>query len=237
MCLTASHVAFTPFLLDSGKVTVRCSWVRPNPADHQCIEKHTIKQEEIALKRNGFAKIEVIDDGIGISKEQVEKLFRPGVQFNANEVQGGQGSGLGLFISKGIVRQHEGTLHASSEGLGDGSTFTCTLPLYHDPNNNRADKSMDPPSSLFDAGAGCAEEEEEESAPKETADKATTLRVLVVDDVATNRKLLSRLIQKHGHRVEESKDGQEAVDKVLSTMEEGSRYDSILSKYTASMHY
>ena len=53
-----------------------------------------------------------------------------GVQFNANQLQGGKGSGLGLWVSKGFVDRHNGTLVATSDGIGKGSTFTVSLPAY-----------------------------------------------------------------------------------------------------------
>jgi hypothetical protein len=53
------------------------------------------------------------------------------VQFNANQLQAGQGSGLGLFISKGICVQHGGTFEVTSQGLDCGATFSITLPLFN----------------------------------------------------------------------------------------------------------
>jgi signal transduction histidine kinase len=69
----------------------------------------------------------VKDSGTGLSASQLEEICAEGVQFNANELQAGQGSGLGLFISKGIVEQHGGRLLVESEGLGKGVTFTASL--------------------------------------------------------------------------------------------------------------
>ena len=48
-------------------------------------------------------RVEVIDSGAGISRENMKKLFGQYVQFNANVLQDGGGSGLGLWISKGEV--------------------------------------------------------------------------------------------------------------------------------------
>jgi hypothetical protein len=61
---------------------------------------------------------------------QVVDICKEGVQFNVNELQAGGGSGLGLFIGKGIVEQHGGTMRVSSEGLGRGATFVIELPLF-----------------------------------------------------------------------------------------------------------
>jgi hypothetical protein len=75
-------------------------------------------------------RITVKDDGAGLSPTQVGDICKEGVQFNANTLQAGGGSGLGLFIGKGIVEQHGGTMRVSSEGLGRGATFVIELPLF-----------------------------------------------------------------------------------------------------------
>lgn len=79
------------------------------------------------LVRCGSLLIMVKDSGIGLSSEQCAHLFREGVQFNANKLQGGGGSGLGLFIAKGMAELHSGTLQGSSEGIGKGCTFTVSV--------------------------------------------------------------------------------------------------------------
>jgi signal transduction histidine kinase len=55
----------------------------------------------VALTRAGSLVVTVTDSGAGISKDNQLHLFREGVQFNANQLQAGQGSGLGLWISHG----------------------------------------------------------------------------------------------------------------------------------------
>jgi two-component system NtrC family sensor kinase len=67
--------------------------------------------------------IKVIDTGIGIKREHVDKIFEP--FFTTKPV--GKGTGLGLSVSYGIVQQHGGTLEVESQE-GKGTTFTVTLP-------------------------------------------------------------------------------------------------------------
>ena len=68
--------------------------------------------------------IAVQDSGAGLSKENIGRLFQEGVQFNANKLQKGGGSGLGLYITKGIVNMHAGArIWAESDGEGHGCTF------------------------------------------------------------------------------------------------------------------
>jgi Histidine kinase-, DNA gyrase B-, and HSP90-like ATPase len=101
------------------------------------LEKFTLKSgQNVAFKRHGTVLIRVTDTGVGMSEKQLESLFQDGTQFNVNELQSGHGSGLGLFISKGMVAQHGGELRASSPGLGHGATFTLSLPLYQIPDGD-----------------------------------------------------------------------------------------------------
>jgi signal transduction histidine kinase len=59
--------------------------------------------------------IKPIPTGAGLSPQQLLEIGAEGVQFNANQLQAGQGSGLGLFISKGICTQHGGTFQVTSQ--------------------------------------------------------------------------------------------------------------------------
>lgn len=72
--------------------------------------------------------VSVIDNGPGVSDEMLTRIFEP--FFTTKPV--GEGSGLGLSISHGIVRQHEGVLRASSEE-GKGATFEIDLPIRTGP--------------------------------------------------------------------------------------------------------
>jgi len=72
--------------------------------------------------------IAVQDSGAGLSKENIGRLFQEGVQFNANKLQKGGGSGLGLYITKGIVDLHTGArIWAESDGEGHGCTFSVEV--------------------------------------------------------------------------------------------------------------
>lgn len=68
--------------------------------------------------------IEVIDDGSGISPENLNKIFDP--FFTTKGV--GNGTGLGLAVSYCIVQEHSGTIEADSE-IGSGTTFRLEFPV------------------------------------------------------------------------------------------------------------
>ena len=117
------------------------------------MEAPRMDREEDNGPHNGMLYISVIDSGAGISTENQTKLFKDIIQFNPEKLQvrfilyllcfylyiyfnyfvyhlqGGGGSGFGLYICKGIVDLHGGTISVFSEGEGSGSTFTVQLPM------------------------------------------------------------------------------------------------------------
>jgi signal transduction histidine kinase len=71
--------------------------------------------------------IEVKDNGVGIRKEQIDKLFRIETSFSTHGTQNEEGTGLGLILCKEFVLKHSGEIWAESE-VGKGSRFSFTLP-------------------------------------------------------------------------------------------------------------
>ena len=89
----------------------------------------------IRLQKNKkFCEIDFIDRGMGIGKNDLKKIFRKFYRVTNQELQNIEGAGLGLFISKEIVRTHKGQMRVFSEGPGKGSVFTVALPM--DKNSN-----------------------------------------------------------------------------------------------------
>ena len=84
-----------------------------------------------AVKSEESMLFKIVDHGKGLSKEQIRKLFgkfvaldRDSDKFSTFE----KGSGLGLYISKGIIEAHGGKIGVESDGLEKGATFYFTLP-------------------------------------------------------------------------------------------------------------
>ena len=204
-----------------GDVTVGISWVKKTEKMSKKSKEATevafiLKNgEEVSHAPKGYMKLAVTDSGAGMSEAQLEELFSDGVQFNVNELQAGQGSGLGLYIAKGIMEQHGGTLVASSAGLGKGTTFTMMLPLYHVPEALR--------EKLI--------KEEVYANSRRAPLDSLCLRILIVDDSTTNRKLLARLLGNRGHICDEAENGEIAVGMADQAMKGGKLYDSILMDY------
>jgi CheY-like chemotaxis protein len=178
----------------------------------------------------GTLRIAVKDSGAGLSPQQLSEIGAEGVQFNANELQAGQGSGLGLFISKGIIEQHGGKLLVTSEGLGKGATFTVTLPGFPciplaceellTADETQTEKTI----------PNLSHQVLERAASKRTLALASR-QLLLVDDSTLSRKMLVRLLTATGHRCEQAEDGEVAVRKYLEMVERGEPPDAILMDF------
>jgi signal transduction histidine kinase len=83
-------------------------------------------QVRVAAAPGGGAEVEVRDDGTGFEPGQEPLLFRPFSQLERPEQS--TGTGLGLYVSKGIVEAHGGSIAASSSGPGKGAVFRFHLP-------------------------------------------------------------------------------------------------------------
>jgi two-component system, OmpR family, phosphate regulon sensor histidine kinase PhoR len=74
-------------------------------------------------------RIHFADNGIGMERKQLKKIFRKFYQIGRSEDMTARGSGLGLHLAQNIARIHRGRIIARSEGIGKGAIFTLVLPL------------------------------------------------------------------------------------------------------------
>jgi len=82
-----------------------------------------------ALERDRRLVLTVKDDGIGIPKSELRKVFERFYRIEGDSERSRKGTGLGLFIVRSIVTAHEGDVYAESEGKDRGCTFRIELPL------------------------------------------------------------------------------------------------------------
>lgn len=168
--------------------------------------KITITVKRLAGNK-GFANIEicVADSGIGMTEEQLSKLFQPFSQGDASITRRYGGTGLGLVISRHLVELMNGAIAVESEA-GKGTRFTVLLRLAE----VGGDSPLPVPKPLEMLGLRRDSlQNEEKPAPIFPLER---LRVLVVDDNEINRKLNLILLRQWDIDVDEAADGIAAVD-------------------------
>ncbi|MBT5471037.1 MAG: HAMP domain-containing histidine kinase [Nitrospina sp.] len=85
---------------------------------------------KIQLHRSGrFWDVDFEDKGIGFEKKDMKKVFKKFYRVQNEDTRNIEGAGLGLFISREIVRNHKGKLKVMSAGRGQGAVFTVSLPV------------------------------------------------------------------------------------------------------------
>ena len=145
----------------------------------------------ISAERSGNqVLLRVRDDGAGISKEMLPKIFSMFAQDDNAKSKGGLGIGLALVSQ--ILKLHGGSVEATSPGLGMGSEFVVRLPLS---SNNGRKSDAERPIGLK---------------------KHTPQHVLVVEDNPDSRESLSLLLSLWGHTVDAAENGQRGVELALS---------------------
>ena len=154
--------------------------------------------------------LEVRDTGIGMAADRVDDMFQPFTQADASINRRFGGTGLGLAISRKLARALGGDVTAASQpGAGSVLTFTCdTGPLDS--------VRMLAPAQVLVAPAGVP-------VAVRAQWRIPASRVLVVDDGAENRELLSLVLAEQGLWVDEAENGKVAVDMVAAA-----GYDLIL---------
>ena len=138
-------------------------------------------------------KFAISDTGIGMSPEQLSRLFQAFTQAEASTTRRYGGTGLGLAITKKFCEVMGGDVTVTSE-LGKGSVFTAILPAEV-PEKSRAAR----PSPALGGPIGAA-----------TLDRRNS-SILVIDDEPAARDLLTRVLTKEGYRVETASSGPEGL--------------------------
>lgn len=144
-------------------------------------------------------KIDVIDSGIGISKEQSEKLFAPFAQADTSMTRKYGGTGLGLLIAKRLAEALGGSLTLSQSELGKGSTFSLQIP--GGPLEELVDFVIKAPGKI----------ETKRGPGNILAQK----NILLVEDSSDNQLFISHLLESEGAIVDTASNGAQGVEKAL----------------------
>jgi PAS domain S-box-containing protein len=136
------------------------------------------------------AVIRVRDNGLGIPREMLPRIFDLFTQVDRTLDRAQGGLGIGLMLVRRLVQMHGGSVAAASDGPGRGSEFTVRLPLLAE-------------SAADGDGAGTVEE---------TLHPARRQRILVVDDNRDSADSLTMLLRLAGHEVVTAYDGEVGLD-------------------------
>ena len=161
------------------------------------------------LKRYPYSlklQFRVEDTGIGIPKEEMDKVFDPFVQANEDGDKVHSGTGLGLSITKKLIEMQNGTIQLESE-IGKGSVFTFTLEFIIKEKEKKEEKKK--------------EKEKKKVNKKETTRDSNLVninkaRVLLVEDNKINMIITCKYLKKWGVIVHEAENGIEALEKLKS---------------------
>lgn len=144
--------------------------------------------DEMRNHQKGYC-FRVKDTGIGMTSEQVEKLFQPFTQADSSTTRNYGGTGLGLAISHSFCDMLGGSFQVESE-FGSGSVFTCWLP-------------------------NAAEEKQQDREPfserQEFREDSSKISILLIDDEPINHQLMKRYLTKEGWTLAFATSGQEGL--------------------------
>jgi len=145
---------------------------------------------DVFLERAGdHMEVRVADTGQGISADFLPHVFERFRQADGATTRRHTGLGLGLAIVRQLVELHGGTVHAASEGVGRGATFTVRLPIS-------VGEPRGPSAALGERRTAAAA-----ASPMPRLPRLDGLRILVVDDSADGRTLTSMVLTQAGASV------------------------------------
>jgi GAF domain-containing protein/DNA-binding response OmpR family regulator len=165
--------------------------------------KFTDTGEVVLTVKKGKTKNEILftvrDTGIGIAKDHISRLFQSFSQADSSTTRKFGGTGLGLAISKRLAEMMGGEMHVESEGIGKGSKFIFTI----------------------QAASAKILEHKTERDIKGIQSVLNQKRVLIVDDNATNRRILAVQTEKWGMTPRETEHPKDA----LGWFQKGEHFD------------
>ncbi|MDM8522458.1 response regulator [Desulfococcaceae bacterium HSG8] len=163
----------------------------------------------LPLLEGNYVKIIIRDQGVGISEENLTRIFDP--YFSTGDRGTQKGMGLGLTITWSVIRKHEGHITVESEA-GSGTVFTIYLPSYEKETEEK-------------------KEQEHEKKPGEEP-AAHRGKILVMDDEEMIRDIASHMLDMIGYDTELACDGAEAIELYKRAADSEKPFDAVILDLT-----
>jgi len=161
----------------------------------------------LPLLQGNYVRIIIRDKGIGISEENLTKIFDP--YFSTKDMGTQKGMGLGLTMTWSVITRHGGRITVESE-VGIGTTFAIYLPAYET-------------------------ETKEQKPAKNPAEEKPAVRggkILVMDDDEMIRNIVAQMLNRIGYDAELASDGAEAIELYERAMNSGKLFDAVILDLT-----
>lgn len=159
---------------------------------------------------------DVIDTGIGMTEEQIQKLFQPFTQVDSSTTRRFGGTGLGLIISKRLAKSLGGDISVNSTP-GEGSTFSVTV-----------ETGLLEGVALIDNTSETQCTRKQHALSRTTGDVCLECRILLAEDGPDNQQLMGSILKEAGADVTISENGQIARDEAIGASKTGASFDVIL---------
>jgi signal transduction histidine kinase/CheY-like chemotaxis protein len=176
---------------------------------HIQVNIRNIQDHPVAVNGQPALCVEVVDDGVGIAKENLDKIFDP--FWTSREEKGG--SGLGLTMVKRIVKLHHGSIHVESSPH-QGACFTIHLPPYTGPKITKSNASTSMPDMSGTDQISAADE--------------ASCHILLVDDVPSVLEIHKAMLTRLRHTLTAAENGKQALELFL---QKSQHFDMIITDY------
>ena len=182
---------------------------------------------EVSVDQSGDSPVlrfDIIDTGIGMTAQQLSKLFQPFTQADSSTTRQFGGTGLGLTISRRLAKLLNGYIDVSSKP-GEGSIFTLCIHYITDGRISMIDPvNMDQITDSCENPSRSTKKKQNTS----TAKRFHGERILLAEDGPDNQRLISFILNKAGLQVEVAENGRIAFEKAISAFDTGNPYRVIL---------
>jgi len=160
------------------------------------------EHEQQGLAAGNYIKVTISDEGVGIDKRNVDKIFDPYFTTKA------AGNGLGLSVVHSIIKQHNGTINLESE-IGQGTCFTFYLPTNHTFENQKKPNTS---TNIL------------------TVDHKN--KILIMDDDVNLLTLMTDTLEHHNFIVVTASDGEELLNQYTAAITADQSFDAVIMDLT-----